>query len=30
VLNTGISVNGNTAPVTNVQPTLILNQIIKL
>ena len=30
VLSTGISVNGNTTPVTNVQPTIILNQIIKL
>ena len=30
VLSTGISVNGNTAPVSNVQPTIILNQIIKL
>jgi microcystin-dependent protein len=30
VLNTGISVNGNTAAVSNVQPTFILNQIIKL
>ena len=30
VLNTGISVNGNTAAVTNVQPTFIVNQIIKL
>jgi microcystin-dependent protein len=30
VLNTGISVSGTTAAATNVQPTFILNQIIKL
>jgi microcystin-dependent protein len=30
VLNTGISVSGTTTTATNVQPTFILNQIIKL